>query len=129
MKPPSASGDADASQYAGGKERRRSRRRTCNGSAEVLVYHPECLFRGEILDISETGCYVATRAHVHLECRAEAVIRFRLKGRLFKTPVHLINIRPGTGVGFEFLNVNARTTEQLKNLILELSLTAPDKKA
>ncbi len=127
MNSPSAIDDATASQCAAGKEHRRSRRRACEGSAEVLVYHPECLFRGEIRDISQTGCFIATRAHVHLECQSEAIIRFRLKGRLFKTQVRLINIRPDNGVGFEFLSVNAQTSEQITNLIQELSLAAPDK--
>jgi hypothetical protein len=86
-----------------------------------LVFHPECLFRGDIRDVSQSGCFVATRAKVHLECLADAEIRFRLNNRLFKTRVRLMSIRPDDGVGLEFLGVSARTREQLGNLIQELN--------
>jgi hypothetical protein len=112
-------------QGSAGKERRRSRRFLCNGSAEVMVVHPECLFRGEIRDISQNGCFVITRAHVHLERLAEAEIRFKLNNRQFRTQARVMNVRQGDGVGFEFSLANPKTEEQLRNLIQELDAAAP----
>jgi PilZ domain len=127
---PTAIGDtgaeAGAGAGAGGKERRRSRRFLCNGTAEVMVFHPECLFRGEIRDISQNGCFVITRAHVHLERLAEAEVRFKLNNRQFRTQARVMNVRPGDGVGFEFAHANAKVEEQVNNLIHELNASTPN---
>jgi hypothetical protein len=112
-----------------GKDRRRYRRFLCEGFAEVLVIYPECLFRGEIRDISEHGCFVMTKARVRFELFAEAEIRFKLRNCQFKTHARVRNVRPGEGVGFEFTFENAQTEEQIIGLIQELTVLAPIKDA
>jgi len=114
-------GEVRAVPGVGEDERRRSRRYLCNGFAEVLVVHPECLFRGEIRDISQNGCFVISRAHVQLERLAEAEVRFKLNNRQFKVRARVMSVRKGDGVGFEFLGVNRDAELLLNNLITELS--------
>lgn len=121
MTVPTASCDAGATLGAGGKERRRSRRYPCNGFAEVMVVHPECLFRGEIRDISQNACFVISRARVRCGRLAEAEIRFGLNNCQFRVQARVMSVRQGDGVGFEFLDLNPRTEEQLRNLIQELA--------
>jgi len=116
-----AIGEVRAVPGVGEDERRRSRRYLCNGFAEVLVVHPECLFRGEIRDISQNGCFVISRAHVQLERLAEAEVRFKLNNRQFKVRARVMSVRKGDGVGFEFLGVNRDAELLLNNLITELS--------
>ena len=120
--------DAAAAQGASGRERRRSRRYLCNGLAEVMVVYPESLFRGEIRDISLNGCFVITKARVHLERLAEAEIRFKLNNRQFRARARVMNVRPGDGVGIEFSFPNEQAEEQVRSLIQELSATPAAKR-
>jgi hypothetical protein len=118
---PTAIDDVSAAPGEGDDERRRSRRYLCNGFAEVMVVRPECLFRGEIRNISQNGCFVISRAHVQLERHAEAEMRFKLNNRQFRVRARVMSVLKGDGVGFEFLGVNRDTEELLRNLITELS--------
>ena len=89
---------------SGGKELRRYHRYLCDGFAEVIVLHPECLFRGEIRNVSQTGCFIVTKARIRLDPSAEAEIRFKLNNREFKTHARVMNVRPGDGIGFQFVS-------------------------
>jgi hypothetical protein len=118
---PMASCDAGGPPGASGKEHRRSHRYSCNGSAEVMVVHPECLFRGEIRDISENGCFLVTRARVQLKRLDEAEVRFGLNNCQLKVQARVMSVREGDGLGFEFLDLSPRTKELLSYLIQELA--------
>ena len=123
MTVPTASCDASATLGARVKERRRSRRYSCSGFAEVMVTHPDCLFRGEIRDISLHGCFVIFRAFVRFERLAEAEIHFKLNNCQFRIRARVISARQGDGVGFEFAGLNPQTQGLLSNLMQELSQT------
>jgi hypothetical protein len=114
-------GAASAAGDGGAKERRRSTRYPCNGFVEVMGIEPECLFRGEIRDISQNGCFVVTRARVQLERLAEAEVRFKLNNRQFRVRARVMNVRHGDGVGLEFLDKNARCEDEIRRLIEELA--------
>jgi hypothetical protein len=118
---PTASCDAGGTPRAGGTEHRRSHRYPCSGFAEVMVVRPECLFRGEIRDISQNGCFVITRANVRCERLAEAEVRFGLNNCQLRVQARVMSVRPGDGLGFEFLDLNPRTKELLNYLIQELA--------
>jgi hypothetical protein len=87
-------------------ERRRSRRFPCNGFAEVILFQAGMLFRGEIRDISQTGCFVATKARVHMDSCGKVELRFTLNNNRFHTFARVANVRQGTGVGLEFAPLN-----------------------
>jgi hypothetical protein len=104
---------------ATGSERRRHARFACDGRAEVVVFRPDLLFRGEIKDISLTGCYIATRARLNLKRFAEIELRFSANGQ------HLSSLaRPGKGVGIEFLPGDPRMDQHFHELLERLSAAA-----
>jgi hypothetical protein len=103
-----------------GRERRRHQRFACEGFAEVVSFSPEVLFRGEVRDISLTGCYVATRARLNLKRFAEIELRFSAHGQQVSLLARVMDVRPGRGLGVEFLPGDARTNKRLLDLIERL---------
>jgi hypothetical protein len=116
--------DTPKVEEAGGKERRLSRRHECEGFAEGWVSKPGSLFRGEIRDISLTGCFIATKARLNLARYAAVDLRFRLKGQQYRSMARAMDVRQGRGVGLEFLFPNSQPPEWLKNLLQAFSEAA-----
>jgi len=87
-----------------------------------MILDPDSLFRGAIRDVSQSGCFVMTKARMPLKRLAEAEIRFKLINRQFRTRALVMNVRPGEGVGFEFVFANKQVEEQVKSLIQELTV-------
>lgn len=98
-------------------ERRLSPRFECDGFAEVFVPETGYLFRGQIRDISQSGCRVATRVAVRLERLTEVEVLFRLKGREYRIPASVMNVRPGQGVGLSFSSQTLKPAESVRNSI------------
>jgi hypothetical protein len=76
-----------------GKERRRSRRHDCEGFAEACVKNPDSLFRGEIRDISQTGCFIRTKARLNLARFAALDLRFMLNGQRYRVAARAMDVR------------------------------------
>lgn len=100
-----------------GGERRRSPRYGCEGLAEAYAADPGYLFRGEIRDISQTGCYIRTNARLRLERFTELDIIFMLRSRSHRAAARVVAVRPGQGVGMEFLSCAPRPDESFEELI------------
>jgi hypothetical protein len=109
------------------KERRQHERYACQGRAEVVVFHPDLLFRGEVKDISLTGCYIETRARLNLKRHAEIELRFSANGQHLSSLARVMDIRPGKGVGIEFLPGDPRLDREFRQLIERLSHTVSSK--
>ncbi len=75
------------------------------------------MFRGEIRNLSIHGCFVATRARVHMEKKIPVSIRFSLRNRLYKTEGEVVNIQPEEGIGFEFHHPTARIVDDFAKLV------------
>ena len=101
-------------------ERRIAKRHACDGFAEVVVPTSGFLFRGEIADLSETGCYVKTRARLSLRRSSEAELRFTVNGDNFSVLARSVVVRTGIGVGFEFSVIEPQMHRKLLELIEEL---------
>jgi hypothetical protein len=116
---------------AGGKERRLNRRHDCEGFAEGWVSHPESLFRGEIRDISLSGCYIRTKARLNMARFAAVDLRFTLKGQRYRAAARAMDVRQGRGVGLEFTFPDSQPPEWLKHLLNAFIETAapPAKRA
>jgi len=110
-----------------GKDRRRHERYACEGCAEVVVFHPDLLFRGEVKDISMTGCYIETRARLNLKRHAEIELRFSANGRHLSSLARVMDLRPGRGVGIEFLPGDPRMDREFRELIQRLSEASSNK--
>jgi hypothetical protein len=98
------------------RERRLSQRVGCKGFADAFVIETGYLFRGEIRDISETGCYLMTNARIQLERLTEVDLIFVLNNRKYHTLARVMKIRAGKGVGFEFLFSDQAAEESFKQL-------------
>jgi len=109
-----------------GPERRRHRRFPCEGFAEVVGFRPQVLFRGRLRDISHSGCFVETRAHLNLPRLSEVEIRFTVRGLKQAALARVMVVLPGKGAGFEFLSQDPRLDRTFRKIIdgLELSATS-----
>jgi hypothetical protein len=103
-----------------GRDRRRHQRFACEGSAEVVVFSPELLFRGEVTDISLTGCFVATRARLRMKRFAEIELHFSANGQHHSSLARVMVVRPGKGVGVEFLPGDPRMSKRFHDLMERL---------
>ena len=101
------------------QNRRQYPRYRCEGDAEVFVPHGALLFRGKILDLSFSGCFIEAPA-LDLE-RGTPVevsfavhqIQFRVAGR-----IAIMHRRRGAGIAFDALG--PRRARQISDLITEL---------
>jgi hypothetical protein len=105
---------------ANGSERRRHERFVCDGFAEIVSFRPEVLFRGEVKDISLTGCYVATRARVNLKRFTRIELRFSANGQQMSSLARVMDVRPGKGIGVEFLPGDPRMSRRFQDVLEEL---------
>lgn len=112
---------------AGGKERRRSRRIVCDMFVEAIVDKRGTMFRGTIKDISQTGCYIETRAKLNLERQTRVDIRFMVEKSCYNTTAQVMDVRPGRGVGLKFVLEDEHTEEWIRELIEALIVSGfPD---
>ncbi len=104
-------------------ERRRCPRYSCHGSAEAMVLFPEFLLRGEVVDISLTGCFLKTKAAVNMDRYSRVDLRFMVNGSQYRTLARVMGIRSGNGVGMEFSFDSPRAKEAFQGLIRSLSVS------
>lgn len=109
------------------QNRRQYPRYHCEGDAEVFVSHGALLFRGKILDLSFSGCFIeapaldlerGTRVEVSFAVRQ---MRFRVAGR-----IAIMHRKRGAGIAFDALG--GRRERQIADLIAELKEAAPEGK-
>jgi hypothetical protein len=93
--------------------------------AEVVAAHEGTLFRGKILDISQTGCYIETRARLKLERFTDVEMLFKVNNNHYRTSARVMDVRPGKGLGVEFRPVDSQARELLEELLQTLGATAP----
>lgn len=98
-------------------ERRRFRRYPCQGAAEAVVLFSESLFRGEIRDISMSGCFIKTKAHLHVDRFSQIDLRFEMNDCQYHTKARVMDIRPGCGVGMEFYYQGPQDEVSFKRLV------------
>lgn len=118
--PPSAS---PAVQPAGAPEltinRRRHPRYTCKGRAEVCVPHGGLLFRGKIIDLSSSGCFIETAA-LNLERGTPVEIFFVARQLQFRIAGRIAVLHPKKGAGITFDSLGPRYAREITALIAEL---------
>jgi hypothetical protein len=117
--------EASAVEPAQGIERRRNRRFPCSGLAEGLFHQPEILFRGELRDVSLTGCMILTRAHLHVQVLSLVELRFQVNNNHYRTRARVIEIRNGQGVGMEFIHEDVQAVVSFQGLIQTLHYLSP----
>jgi hypothetical protein len=102
------------------REKRQHQRYPCEGHAEVCLPHGGLLFRGRILNLSMTGCYIAT-ARLNLERGTQVEVYFVTNQLQFRVLGNIAVLRRKRGVGISFLNVSPRRALQIAMLVEELA--------
>jgi PilZ domain len=109
-----------ASNGRGVRERRRHERYTVYGEAEVMVADGKLLFRGSIMDISLSGCFIETRARLRLTPGTPVQMVFRADRLTLRMTATVRAMRPGAGAGFLFETMSTTMQTRLESLIAEM---------
>jgi hypothetical protein len=102
-------------------ERRRNRRYPCNILSEAVARYRGSIFRGKIVDISGSGCFLLTKAFLDLERYTEVDLSFKYKNVDYRTVALVMDIQLRRGVGFEFSFADAQTAQVFLALSEEVS--------
>ena len=103
--------------------RRHHPRYACEGRAEVCVPHGGLLFRGKILDLSLSGCFIQTAA-LNLERGTPVEIYFVARQLQFHIAGHIAVLYRRKGAGIAFGALGPRRTREVTELIAELKAAA-----
>lgn len=102
------------------EEKRLHPRYGCEGDAEVFLPQGGLLFRGRILNLSQTGCYIET-ALLDLERGTQVEVFFVTNQLQFRVLGNVAALRPKRGAGIAFVNVSPRRALQIATLVQELA--------
>jgi hypothetical protein len=123
--PPEEISELTAGEKAGGMERRLCPRFPCAGFAEVIAIEIGFLFRGEIRDISRTGCYISTCLRLNLQPFSEVDVLFRLNKHEYRLLARVILVRQGKGVGLEFIFNDPKVEKRFETLLMTIGGEEP----
>jgi hypothetical protein len=98
-------------------ERRQSARICCAGFAEGISARPSQLFRGEIRNVSETGCFISVRAAVALPAGTIVELRFKLGGFNYCALASVVQALPAKSIRMRFIAVDPAFTEHIRRIL------------
>ncbi|MBT9331312.1 PilZ domain-containing protein [Paracidobacterium acidisoli] len=101
-----------------GAERRQASRYDCEGYAEVFLPLGGLRFRGRILNLSLTGCFI--EANFNLERGTRVEIYFEARHLRFRVAGAVAALRNRRGVGVSFVDLTPRRAAQIEDLVQEL---------
>ena len=105
-------------------ERRREERYAVEWGAEIFIPERTAMFRGQVVNISTSGCYVRTVAWVRVPPSTEVELVFSMDGRMTRTRAEARFAQSRTGVGLRFLALEEELRRRLDAVIDELRRTA-----
>ena len=105
-------------------ERRNEERFPVAWDAEIFVPERTAMFRGQMVNISPSGCYVQTVAWVRLPPTTVVELVFMLDGRLTRTRAEARFAQSRTGVGLRFLPLEDELRRRLDEVIVDLRAAA-----
>lgn len=98
-------------------ERRRSPRICCSGFAEGVSDQPSHLFRGEIRNVSETGCFISVRASLNLPRGTCVQLRFKLGRAEYSAVARVVEALPCCGLRMQFIATDPAFTERMRQIL------------
>jgi hypothetical protein len=104
----------------GGAERRRDERYAVHGDAEILVTGGMSMFRGRIVNISCSGCYVQTVAWVRLPPRTPVELVFVVKGHAVRARAEACYSESKIGLGLRFVVMEESMQRRLDSVLAGL---------
>lgn len=99
--------------------RRRHPRFACEGHAEVFVPQGALIFRGKILDLSLSGCFIETPT-LNLERGTRVEVYFVARQMQFRIGGHIAMLHRKRGAGIAFQELDPRRSRQISELLGEL---------
>jgi hypothetical protein len=107
-----------------GAERREEERYAVSWDAEIFIPERTTMFRGRMVNISPSGCYVQTTAWVRVPPTTVVEVVFKLEGRLTRVQAEARYAQSRTGVGLLFLPLEEETRRRLGSVLAELATAA-----
>ena len=107
-----------------GAERRDEERFAVSWDAEIFIPERTTMFRGRIVNLSSSGCYVQTVAWVRVPPTTVVEVVFKLEGRLTRVQAEARYAQSRTGVGLLFLSLEEETRRRLGNALADLVAAA-----
>lgn len=101
-------------------DQRRHPRYPVEGYAEVFLPHGGLLFRGKILNVSLSGCYIETSL-LNLERGTQVEVYFVANQLQFRVAGTIAANRKKSGAGIAFLHVSPRQERLIAELVGELA--------
>jgi hypothetical protein len=105
-------------------ERRQEERYAVEWEAEIFIPERTAMFRGQVVNVSPSGCYVRTVAWVRVPPSTEVELVFLLGGRMNRVRAEARFAQSRTGVGLRFLSLEAGIRRRLDIEIAHLRNTA-----
>ena len=100
-------------------EKRSEARHPMQGEAEILKDGAP-LFRGRVLNISPSGCYIQTREYLHLSPCTHVEIELTVGGKVVPIAAEVRFSSPNAGVGFRFLEADRAIQAILDGILVNL---------
>lgn len=107
------------------QNRRQCPRYRCEGDAEVFVPHGALLFRGKILNLSLSGCFIEVPA-LDLERGTPVEVSFSVRQMQFRVAGRIAIMHRRRGAGIAFGALTSQRARQISDLITELKEAAPE---
>ena len=92
--------------------------------AQIAIPEGAAIFRGQVANISPSGCYVQTVAWVRVPPTTVVEVVFKLEGRLTRVQAEARYAQSRTGVGLLFLSLEEETRRRLGNALADLVAAA-----
>jgi PilZ domain len=105
-------------------ERREEERYAVSWDAEIYIPERTTMFRGRMVNISPSGCYIQTVAWVQVPPTTVVEVVFKLEGRLNRVQAEARYAQSRTGVGLRFLPLEEEVRRRLGSALLELAAAA-----
>lgn len=106
-----------------GAERREEERYAVSWDAEIFIPEQTTMFRGLMVNISQSGCYVQTVAWVRVLPTTVVEVVFKLEGRLVRVKAEARYAQSRTGVGL-LLRLEEETRRRLDSALADMAAAA-----
>jgi PilZ domain len=108
-------------------EQRGEQRYPVAWDAEIFVPERTAMFRGQMVNLSPSGCYVQTVAWVRLPPTTVVELVFTLDGRMIRLHAEARFAQSRTGVGLRFLPLEEEIRWRLDKVLAGLRTAAVEK--
>jgi len=98
-------------------DRRRSVRICCTGFAEGISTAPCRLFRGEIRNISDSGCFISTVASVVLNPGTLVELKFWFAGAAYNALARVVETLPSSGFRMRFVATELTFSDHIRRIL------------